>query len=58
MGVVTANPHIQEVDEVQAKLRRAKDDEEMKVISRELEITKAKRQLADLRVVRQRNLMW
>ena len=58
MGVVTANPYIQEEDELQGKLRRAKDEEERKVISREMQITDAKRQLAESRYVRQRNLMW
>ena len=58
MGVVTANPHMQEEGKLRQKLREAKDEEERKVISRELEITDAKRQLAESRYVRQRNLMW
>ena len=58
MGVVTANPHMQENVKFQDKLREAKDEEERMVISRELEITEAKGQLAYSRVVRQRNLMW
>ena len=55
MGVVLANPHMQEVDELQRKLRRASNEEERRVLSRELEITKAKRGLAASRAVRQRN---
>ena len=58
MGVVTANPHMQENVKLRDKLSEAKDEEERKVISRELEITDAKRQLAGSRMVRQRNLMW
>ena len=57
MGVVTANPHMQEKGKLQGKLSEAKDEEERKVISRELEITNTKKQLADLRGVRQRNSM-
>ena len=57
MGVVLANPHMQEVAKLQEKLSKAKDEEERKVISREMEITKTKIQLANLREVRQRNLM-
>ena len=57
MGVVLANPHMQEVAKLQEKLSKAKDEEERKVISREIEITEAKRQLANSRAVRQRNLM-
>ena len=57
MGVVTANPHMQEMGKLRGKLREAKDEEERKVISRELEITDTKRQLALSRHVRQRNLM-
>ena len=58
MGVVTANPHMQENVKLQEKLSEAKDEEERKVITRELEITEAMKQLADSRMVRQRNLMW
>ena len=57
MGVVLANPHMQEVAKLQEKLSKAKDEEERKVISRETEITETKRQLANSRRVRQRNLM-
>ena len=58
MGVVLADPHRQEVEKLRQKLRESEDEEERKVISRELEITETKRQLADSRWVRQRNLMW
>ena len=58
MGVVLANPHIQKVEKLKQKLDEAGDEEERKVISRELEITETKRQLAESRYVRQRNLMW
>ena len=58
MGVVTANPHMQEKGKLRNKLSKAKDEEQRKVISRELEITDAKTQLAGSRMVRQRNLMW
>ena len=57
MGVVLANPHMQEVAKLQEKLSKAKDEEERKVISREIEITETKSQLAESRYVRQRNLM-
>ena len=57
MGVVLANPHMQEVAKLQEKLSKTKDEEERKVISREMEITETKRQLAFSRKVRQRNLM-
>ena len=57
MGVVLANPHMQEVPKLREKLSKAKVEEERKVISREMEITETKIQLADLRFVRQRNLM-
>ena len=57
MGVVLANPHMQEVAKLQEKLSKAKDEEERKVISQEMEITETKRQLANSREVRQRNLM-
>lgn len=58
MGVVLANPHIQEEIELRDKLSEATNEEERKVISWELEITETKKQLADSRQVRQRNLMW
>ena len=58
MGVVLANPHIQEEYKLRDKLRRTDNEEEREVISRELEITKTKEQLALSRRVRQRNLMW
>ena len=58
MGVVITNPHIQEVEALRNKQSFAKDEEERKVISRELDIAKTKSQLANLRYVRQRNLMW
>ena len=57
MGVVLANPHMQEAGELQGKLSRASNEEESKVISGELEITETMRDLADSRRVRQRNLM-
>ena len=57
MGVVLANPHMQEVAKLEEKLSKAKDEEERKVISREIEISESKRQLALSRRVRQRNLM-
>jgi hypothetical protein len=49
---------MQEADELEGKLSRASDEEERKVISRELEITETKKVLADSRQVLQRNLMW
>ena len=52
MGVVLANPHMQEVDELQGKLSRASNEEERRVLSRELEITQTKRDLANSRMVR------
>ena len=55
MGVVLANPHMQEAGELQGKLSRASNEEERRVLSRELEITQIKRDLADSRAVRQRN---
>ena len=58
MGVVTTNPYMQEIRKFQDKLSEAKDEEERKVISRELEITKIKKGLANSRLVRQRNLLW
>ena len=57
MGVVLANPHMQEVAKLKEKLNKAKDEEERKVISQEMEITETNRQLANSRTVRQRNLM-
>ena len=58
MGVVLANPHMQEADELLVKLIQASNEEERRVISRELEITQTKRGLAASRAVSQRNLMW
>ena len=58
MGVVLANPHIQEEYKLRDKLRRTDNEEEREVISRELEITETKKELAFSRQVRQRNLMW
>ena len=55
--MVLANPHMQEVAKLREKLSKAKDEEERKVISREMEITETKSQLADSRYVRQKNLM-
>ena len=57
MGVVLANPHMQVVAKLREKLSKAKDEEERKVISQEMEITDTNRQLANSRRVRQRNLM-
>ena len=57
MGVVLANHHMQELAKLQEKLSKAKDEEERKVISQEMEITETNRQLANSRFVRQRNLM-
>ena len=57
MGVVLANPHIQEIGNLEEKLSKVKDEEEGKVISREIEITETKKDLADSRAVRQRNLI-
>ena len=56
--MVLANPHTQEADELWGKLSRASNEEERRVLSQDLEITKTKRDLASSRVVRQRNLMW
>ena len=58
MGVVLANPHMQEAGELEGKLSRASNEEERRVLSQELEITQTKRNLAGSRAVRQRNLMW
>ena len=55
MGVALANPHMQEARELQGKLSQASNEEERRVLSRELEITETKRDLADSRCVRQRN---
>ena len=55
MGVVLANPHMQEADELEDKLSQASSEEQRKVLSRELEITKTKKDLADSRAVRRRN---
>ena len=57
MGVVLANPHMQEADELQGKLRRASNEEERRMLSQELEITQTKRGLANSRAVSQRNIM-
>ena len=54
MGVVLANPHMQEAEALRDKVRLAKDEEERKVIFRELDMTETKRQLAESRVVRQK----
>ena len=56
--LVIANLHIQEAEALKDRLRLAKDEEERKVIFRELDIAETKRQLADQRYVRQRSLMW
>ena len=53
MGVVIANPHMQEAEALQDRLHLAKDEEERKVISRELDIAKTNSQLANSRWVRQ-----
>ena len=58
MGVVLANPHMQEKRKLQDKLSEVTNEEERKVIFRELEITETKIQLASSRAVRQKNLMW
>ena len=58
MGVVIANPHMQEAAALRKQQHLAKDEEERKVISRELDIAKTKSHLANSRRVRQRNLMW
>ena len=58
MGVVLANPHMQEGRELQGRLNQASNEEERRVLSRELEITKIMRDLANSRRVRQKNLMW
>ena len=55
MGVVLSNPHMQEARELQGKLSRASNEEERRVLSRELEITQTKRDLAYSRQVRQIN---
>ena len=44
--------HMQEADELEGKLSRASNEERRKVISRQLEITEIKRDLADSRQVR------
>ena len=58
MGVVLANPHMQEARELQSKLSRTSNEEERRVLSREVEITKTKRDMAYSRQVRQTYLMW
>ena len=58
MGVVIANPHMQEAEALRKNQRLAKDEEERKAISRELDIARTKCQLANSRYVRHRNLMW
>ena len=58
MGVVLANPHMQEAGELEYKLSRASNEEERRVLSQKLEITQTKKDLADSRYVRQKNLMW
>ena len=55
MGVVIANPHIQEAQELERKLDITKDEEERMVMSRELDIAQTKSQLASSRSVSQRN---
>ena len=57
MGVVLANPHMQEARELWGKLSRASNEEERRVLSREMEITQTKRDLATSRQVRQKKLM-
>ena len=57
MGVVLTNPHIQEARELESKLRRARNEEEGRVISQELETTQINKDLADSREVRQKNLI-
>ena len=52
MGVVLANPHMQEAGELQGKLSQASNEEERRGLSQELEITKTKRDLAHSRAVR------
>ena len=52
--MVLANPHMQEAEALRDKVRLAKDEEERKVIFRELDMTETKRQLAESRVVRQK----
>ena len=59
MGVVLAKPHMQEANELHGKLSQASNEEERKLKSWELQITKTKRDLAHSRWVRQRNyMMW
>ena len=58
MGVVLANPHMQEVGKLQGELSRASNEEERRALSQELEITQTKRDLAISRRVRQKNMMW
>ena len=53
--MVLANPHMQEEDELEGKLSQASNEEERRVISRELEITMTKKDLANSRGVKQRN---
>ena len=55
MGVVLANPHMQEAGKLEGKLSRASNEEERRVLSQELEITQTKRDLAYSRRVKQRN---
>ena len=55
MGVVIADPHVQEAQELKRKLDVMKDEEERMVISKELDIAQIKSQLASSRWVSQRN---
>ena len=52
MGVVLANPHMQEAGELEGKLSRASNEEERRVLSRKLEINQTKKDLAESRYVR------
>ena len=54
MGVVIADPHMQEAQELKRKLDITKDEEERMVISRELDIAQTKGHLASSRKVSQR----
>ena len=46
MGVVLANPCMQELNQLQRKLNGAKNEKERKEVFRELEIIQTKRSLA------------
>ena len=57
MGVAIPNTHIQEVRKLKGKLSENISEDEKGVIRRELQITETKRDLANLRHVRERTII-